>query len=205
MRRQKSQTEIQKRRLSRESDRKMEDFQIVDLYWQRNEVAITETDRKYGAMLMGVSFSLLSSREDAEECVNDTYLAAWNRMPTDRPAFLGTFLTRIVRNISVSRYRKLHSEKRGGEGNIIEELTECIPDGNTLDAEFDSAAVKNVLNRFLMMQNEEKRAVFVRRYFWSQDIASIASQTGLTEGKIKSILFRMREALRGILEKEGLL
>ena len=180
----------------------MDDRLIVDLYWQRNELAISETERKYGAMLKGVSYSLLSSREDAEECVNDTYLAAWNRMPNDRPAFLGAFLTRIVRNISVSRYRRLTREKRGGEGSIVEELTECIPDGDTLDAQFDNARLKETLNRFLMMQSEEKRAVFIRRYFWSQDIASVAKQTGLSEGKIKSMLFRMRESLKAILERE---
>jgi len=183
----------------------MEDRQIVDLYWQRNELAISETERKYGVMLKGVSYSLLSSREDAEECVNDTYLAAWNRMPDDRPAFLGAFLTRIVRNISVSRYRRLTREKRGGEGSIIEELTECIPDGDTLESQFDNAYLKETLNRFLMMQTEEKRAVFIRRYFWSQDIATISAQTRLSEGKIKSMLFRMRESLKAILEREGLL
>ena len=183
----------------------MEDYQIVDLYWSRSENAIAQTEQKYGRMLTSISVSLVPTVQDAEECVSDTYLAAWNRMPDDRPAFLGAFLTRIVRNISVSRYRRLTREKRGGEGSIIEELTECSPDGDTLESQFDNAYLKETLNRFLMMQTEEKRAVFIRRYFWSQDIASISAQTGLSEGKIKSMLFRMRESLKAILEREGLL
>ena len=109
----------------------MEDYQIVDLYWDRKETAITETDKKYGKMLRSLSYSLLSSREDAEECVNDTYLGAWNTMPDARPMYLGPFLSKITRRISIDRWRHEHRGKRGGVNSIVEELTECIPDEET--------------------------------------------------------------------------
>ena len=101
----------------------MEDYKIVDLYWERNETAIKETDNKYGKMLQSLSFQLLSSREDAEECVNDTYLDAWNSMPEARPVYLGAFLSKITRRISIDRWRTKHREKRGGIANAMEELT----------------------------------------------------------------------------------
>ena len=183
----------------------MEDYQIVDLYWQRSENAIIETDRKYGRVLKRTSYSLLSSNEDAEECVNDTYLAAWNRMPDERPIYLGAFLTRIIRNISVSRYRTKHREKRGGVGNVTEELLECISDKSSIENDFDNDRLKTALNDFIGSLNEEKRAIFIRRYFWSEDIADIALAIGVSQSKVKTSLFRMRLSLRDILEKEELL
>ena len=104
----------------------MEDHKIVDLYWQRSENAIKETSTKYGRMLDGISYSLLSSREDAEECVNDTYLEAWNKMPDDRPAYLGAYLSRIVRCISIDRFRASHRQKRGEAVELTDELADCI-------------------------------------------------------------------------------
>ena len=181
----------------------MEDNLIVDLYWQRNEKAIDETDRKYGRLLKSTSYSLLSSNEDADECVNDTYLAAWNTMPSERPVYLGAYLSKIVRNISVSKYRAKHREKRGGY--ITEELLDCIPDKNTVSDEFDNERLKDALNNFLLMQSKEKQAIFIRRYFWSEDISEIASAVGASQAKVKTVLFRMRLSLRELLEKEELL
>ena len=183
----------------------MEDYQIVELYWQRSENAISETDRKYGRVLKRTSYSLLSSNEDAEECVNDTYLAAWNRMPDERPVYLGAFLTKIIRNISVSRYRSKHREKRGGVENLTEELLECIPDKSSIETDLDNDRLKDALNNFIISQSEEKRAIFIRRYFWSEDISDIALAIGISESKVKTTLFRMRIALRDILEREELL
>ncbi len=183
----------------------MEDNQIVDLYWERSERAIKETDIKYGRMLKSTSLSLLSSNEDAEECVNDTYLAAWNRMPEERPIYLGVFLSRIIRNISVSRYRAKHREKRGGAYAVTAELLECIPDKSSIENDFDNDRLKDALNNFIISQSEEKRAMFIRRYFWSENISDIAAAIGISESKVKTTLFRMRIALRELLEKEGLL
>ena len=183
----------------------MEDFKIVDLYWARDEAAIRESDRKYGKMLHSLSYSLLSSREDAEECVNDTYLDAWNAMPTARPAYLGAFLSKITRRISVDRWRHLHREKRGGLASVAEELSECIPDHSTPQKEYENARLTQTLNRFLSMQPMEKRAIFIRRYFCSQSIQEISAELSITESKVKTTLHRMREALRKQLEEQELL
>ena len=181
----------------------MEDYQIVDLYWARKEKAIAETDKKYGKMLHSLSYSLLSSREDAEECVNDTYLGAWNAMPDARPMYLGPFLSKITRHLSINRWRRDHREKRGGVMNMIEELTECIPDADTPAAEYERGLLRDELNAFLRTLGEEKRAMFVRRYFYGQSIAEIARVGGIGEGRVKTTLFRMRQRLRDLLEKEG--
>lgn len=183
----------------------MEDYKIVDLYWARDEVAIKETDTKYGKMLQSLSYSLLSSREDAEECVNDTYLDAWQAMPTARPMYLGAFLSKITRRISVDRWRTLHREKRGGINTAVEELTECIPDTADVQTEYNNKRLTEALNRFLHAQPVEKRVIFIRRYFASQSVAEIAQRLGLTESKVKVTLHRMREALRKELEEQELL
>ena len=184
---------------------KMEDHQIVDLYWSRSESAISETDRKYGRMLNSISFSLLSSFEDAEECLNDTYVAAWNSMPSDRPNFLGAYLSKIIRRISVSKFRNAHARKRGGVEALIEELSECIPDESDVVSDYENGRLANALNDFLLSLDEKKRAVFVRRYFYSQSIEQISLEMRITSGTVKSILSRARESLRKTLEKEKLL
>ena len=183
----------------------MEDHQIVDLYWSRSEQAIAQSQLKYGRMLQSVSYSLLHSHEDAEECVSDTYIAAWNRMPEERPQYLGAFLSKIVRHISISRFRSAHRQKRGGMDNLVEELTECIPDRNTVQEEYENGRLAEALNGFLHEMEEQRRAVFLRRYFYGQSIEQIAAETGIKAGSVKSMLFRSREALRSVLEKEELL
>ena len=183
----------------------MEDHQIVDLYWARSESAISETERKYGRMLNSISFSLLSSAEDAEECVNDTYVAAWQSMPEERPVYLGAFLSRIVRRISISRFRSERSLKRGGAASLIEELSECIPSGSTVESEYENGRLAETLNRFLAGLDERKRVIFVRRYFYSQPIEQIASECGMKSGSVKSILSRTRQSLKELLEEEELL
>ena len=183
----------------------MEDYKIVDLYWARKEKAITESDKKYGKMLHSLSYSLLSSHEDAEECVNDTYLGAWNTMPDARPMYLGSFLSKITRRLSIDRWRHEHREKRGGVACVIEELAECIPDENTPAAEYQRGLLRGELNAFLCALTEEKRAVFVRRYFYAQPVNIIARETGVSEAKVKVTLHRLREQLKLRLEACDLL
>lgn len=183
----------------------MDDARIVDLYWERSEKAIGETDAKYGRMLNSLSYSLLSSFEDAEECVNDTYLAAWNRMPNERPGLLGAFLARIVRCISIDRYRASHREKRGGVEELTAELRECIPDSLTPERELENGRLRDALNSFLASLDEEKRNIFVLRYFMSQPTQYIASRLGISDAKVKTTLCRLRASLRVRLEKEDLL
>jgi len=183
----------------------MEDYQIVDLYWSRSEQAIEQSERKYGRMLQSISLSLLHSAQDAEECVSDTYIAAWNRMPEERPQYLGAFLSKIVRHISISRFRREHRQKRGGMDNFVEELSECIPTGTTVQQEYENGRLAQTLNRFLYGMEEQRRAVFLRRYFYGQSIEQISAEMGIKAGSVKSMLFRSREALRLLLEKEELL
>ena len=187
----------------KETETVMEDYQIVDLYWSRSEDAIGETSRKYGRMLHGISYSLLSSREDAEECVNDTYLEAWGRMPEDRPAYLGAYLSKIVRCLSISRFRAEHRQKRGGMGRVTEELTDCIPDGWDPHKDYENGLLADALNRFLAGLTEEKRRIFVRRYFYSDEVAAIAERMQISPSKVKTTLHRLRNELREFLEKEG--
>lgn len=183
----------------------MEDNKIVDLYWDRSERAISETQLKYGRLLYSLSFSLLSSREDAEECVNDTYLAAWSSMPSDRPELLRPYLCKIDRRISINRYNSAHREKRGGASLIIEELSDCIPSENDVQSSLENKRLGAAINAFLEGLDTEKRVVFVKRYFYSRSIGEISQQMRISEGKIKSMLFRMREQLYKILEREELI
>lgn len=184
----------------------MEDYQIVELFWARNEAAISESDRKYGRMLRSLSYSCLSSREDAEECVNDTYLDAWNAMPTERPVYLGAFLSKIVRRISIDRFRRDHRAKRGGLENIAEELSDCLPDAGSSPAEeFENKRLREAIDRFLAGLPQEKRVMFVQRYFYACPIARIAMAMQMSESNVKVSLHRMRESLRKYLEQEELL
>ena len=184
----------------------MEDVQIVMLYFERNERAISESDLKYGKILRSLSFSYLSSKEDAEECVNDTYLDAWNTIPPQRPNYLGAYLSKIARRISIDRFRHDHRAKRGGFENLTAELTECIPDGSPSPAdELEQQRLGNAINAFLASLSAERRVMFVQRYFFAKQISDIADTLGLSESNVKVTLHRLREALRRTLEQEELL
>ena len=184
----------------------MEDAAIVELFWARNEDALRQTQMKYGSLLLGISASLTETRSDAEECVNDAYLAAWNAIPPAKPEKLGAFLSKIVRRLSVSRYRSSHAEKRGGY-TIEEELTDVIPTtgGSPVERELENGMLKEALDGFLADLSERNRAVFVLRYFYGRSVSEISEQTGIGESSVKVTLMRLRERLRKLLEKEGLL
>lgn len=183
----------------------MEDSTIVELYWQRDERAIAESDISYGRMLRSLSHSILHSMPDAEECVNDTYLSAWNAMPTDRPDLLGAYLSRITRNHSISRYRYLTAEKRCGGGDLpFDELADCLSseEGSPFRV-LQNQRLGEILNEFLSALDEEKRIIFVRRYYYCDAISDLSRLTGYGEEKLKSMLHRMRKTLAARLEKEG--
>ena len=182
----------------------MEDSKIVDLYWLRDESAIIESDKKYGRMLNSLSYSLLSSHEDAEECVNDTYISAWGAMPDARPCYLGAFLSKITRRISIDRYRAIHSERRGGIQNLCQELSECIPDSNNPD-DCASKDIRDALNEFLYSLDREKRVMFTLRYFYSKSISEISFKMSVSEAKVKTTLLRVRRELQKKLEEQNLL
>ena len=181
------------------------DREIVDLYWAREERAITETDRKYGALCRHVSSNLLGSRDDAQECVNDTWLAAWNAMPDERPRALRAWLLRVVRNISIDRYRRDHSGKRHSEAEVLlSELEDCIPSGKSIEAELERKEIGAVIDRWLRTLDLSDRRLFLLRYFEGTPLKSIAEEYGLNAGKLAKQMYRLRLRLREVMEREGI-
>lgn len=185
----------------------MEDERIVELFWTRSESAISETSAKYGKYCHAVAYRILSSEEDAKECVNDTYLDAWNSMPPHRPAILSTFLGKITRRIAIDRWRSRDAKKRGGgEAAItLEELEECVSSGHDVEREVEEKEVLEKLNAFLGKLSASERDVFLCRYFFLLPVSEICDKFGFGQSKVKSMLSRTRKKLRDFFVKEGLL
>ena len=183
----------------------MDDERIVALYWSRTETAITETASKYGSYLNSISYNILFNREDAQECVNDTYHIAWNSMPPYRPSILSTFLGKITRRISIDRWRKMRADKRGGgELNLaLEELGDCVSGLGSVEDEIERCELTKLFNDFLNTLPATERRVFLCRYWYMDSIQSIAQQFGFSQSKVASMLHRTRAKLRVVLEKEG--
>ena len=182
----------------------MEDSQILDLYWKRDQQAISETAGKYGSFLWTISWNILRSRGDAEECVNDTYLRTWNAIPPARPAAFAAWLARIIRNLSLDRWKLLRAEKRGAGAEILlEELEECVPVFRNTEHAMEDREIARLISAFLRALPAQKRWIFLRRYWYGESVEEISLAAGCTQGKIKSTLFRLRKALRQYLEKEG--
>ena len=183
----------------------MEDDRIVDLYWQRNESAISETASKYGKYLKSISYQILLNAEDAEECVNDTYKDAWQSMPPHRPSVLSTFLGKITRRISIDLWRKYSAEKRGGGvmALALDELEECVSGTGDVEAEVEKLELQKKLDDFLFALPQVDRQIFICRYWYMDPISDIARQFACSESKVKSMLYRTRNKLRAMLEKEG--
>ena len=183
----------------------MDDRQIVMLYWQRSEAAIRETSDKYGPYLECISYHILSSREDAQECVNDTYHSAWNAMPPHFPEILSTFLGKITRRISIDRWRHLSAQKRGGGQMplVLSELEFCVSGQGSVEEEAERQELIALLHRFLRELPDQQRDLFLCRYWYLNSIAEIAHTYGFSESKVTSMLFRIRKKLRAQLQKEG--
>ncbi|MBR6404603.1 MAG: sigma-70 family RNA polymerase sigma factor [Lachnospiraceae bacterium] len=182
----------------------MEDRRIVDLYWQRDETAIAETENKYGRFCFSIANNILRNREDAKECVNDTWLGAWNAMPPHRPEILSTFLGKITRRLSLRKWRARTAEKRGG-GSMelsIEELEECIPSRQRIDEGLETAELAEIISTFLEALPPEERRVFMRRYWYFDSIRDISRRFGFGESKVKMMLKRTRDKLLICLQKE---
>lgn len=183
----------------------MEDEAIVSLYWQRNESAIRETERKYDRYLTKIAMNILADREDSRESVNDSYLAAWNSMPPHRPGVLSTYLGKITRRISIDRFRYRNREKRRqSEYEIsLSELGDCVSGGNTTEEAVNVKLLADAIGIWLRLQPEENRNLFLCRYYFLDSIQDVAKHCGITESKCKTVLFRMRKSLKEYLEKEG--
>ncbi len=182
----------------------MQDNEIVDLYWARSENAISQTNIKYGSYCRKVAMNIVANIEDSEECVNDTYMSAWNTMPEERPNLLAPFLAAITRNHALDLYRKAHSKKRGsGETALaLDELLE-VAGGPSTEEAVDASLLTSHINGFLEGLEPSSRKVFVRRYFYVDSLADIARAYSMSEPAVKSLLFRLRQKLKEFLEKEG--
>lgn len=179
----------------------MEDKQNVQLYWQRQEAAITESRRQYGGMLDGIAYGILQNREDSEECVNDTYLRAWDSMPPQQPRSLGAYLGRITRNLSINRFYKNHAQKRGS-GTPMSELSDCVPAPQSVEQQVDAHRLAEVLRAWLSALPPEERGLFLRRYWFAESLDTLAAACGTTPNKLAGRLFRLRRKLRTTLEQE---
>ena len=183
----------------------MEDGRIVDLYWRRDGAAITETSAKYGGYCRAIACNILPDVRDAEECVNDTWLGAWNAMPVHRPDRLAPFLGRITRNLALNRYRSARAEKRGGGEFplVLEELEGCVPSSPSAEQAVEDAELERLVNRFLHTLSPRDCDLFLRRYWFAEPLSDIAERYGLKENTVKTSLFRSRAKLRRYLEREG--
>jgi RNA polymerase sigma-70 factor (ECF subfamily) len=183
----------------------MDDRKILDLFFARDENAIFETRRKYGAYMFTVASNILQNAQDAEECVNDAYFKAWEAMPPKRPAFLQGFLAKISRNHALDKYRAANAQKRGGSNVdvLLSELEEALPSPDDVHAAFENNLTAEAINHFLRGLKEQQRFIFMRRYWYADSISDIAKGLHISESKVKSILFRTRKNLKIFLEQSS--
>ena len=185
---------------------RLEDDKIISLFLERSEQAIGELDRKYGAAVRKTAGNILDDPLDAEECVNDTYLKAWNSIPPHAPKPLVSYVCRIARNLAVNRYHANRAEKRYGRYDLIlEEMQECLPSRVNIETEYDAKELSAAINRFLSTLKKEDRVLFVRRYWYADSVADLAARTHGSANRVSVRLFRLREKLRITLLKEGFL
>ena len=181
----------------------MEDAQIVTLYWDRDERAIGETDKKYGKYPHTIAYNILADREDSQESVNDTYLAAWDSMPPHKPAVLSIYLGKITRRISIDCFRKRNAQKRGSEYALsLEELEQCVG-RNTTEESVNLQALADAIGKYLETVSLDARRVFIGRYYYLDPVKEIARYCHITESKAKMLLLRTRQGLWEHLQKEG--
>lgn len=183
----------------------MDDNQIIDLYWARSQQAVAESEKKYGAYCRTVARNILERAEDAEECVNDTWLRAWNAMPPQRPSALQAFFGKLTRNLSLDRRRRERAEKRGGDRVelALEELEDCLTARDRVEEQLDAEVTASLISAFVRGLPKQDRVLFVRRYWYLDDIRTLARRTGMGQSQIKSRLHRMRQRLKAELEQEG--
>ena len=182
----------------------MEDNQIIDLYFCRDESALTETAKKYGTFCQRVAMNVLSIREDAEECVNDTYHTAWNQIPPTKPDSFKAFLGRIVRNFAISKYRALHAKKRfNGLEVMLSELGDCVPATESVEQEIEAKELTEHINTWLAGLKKEDRVLFVRRYWYGDDVRELAKRCGVTATQMTQRMLRLRRKLKVFLEEKG--
>lgn len=182
----------------------MKDEDIIKLYFERSERAIKETELKYGRLCTYVIKNILKDSSDVDECVNDTYLGAWNSIPPSRPDVLSAYLSKIARNLALKKYEYLSAHKRNPEVLLsLSELEDCITDFASSEIRYSDTELSDFINRFLRSQKQENRMIFIRRYWYHDSIKEICKRYGLSKAKVESILFRTRKRLKAALEEEG--
>ncbi len=183
----------------------MDDLQIIELYWSRDQRAIAVTDGKYGRYCRAIADNILFCREDTEECVQDTYLRAWNSMPPQRPSVLSSFLGKITRNLAINRYKHNNAIKRGGGQArvVLDELSEVVSDKADVEGSVDRNALAEAINGFLSELSPQNRGIFVCRYWYFDDTADISKRFGVSENNVYVILSRTRERLKAYLSERG--
>ncbi|MCD8119636.1 MAG: sigma-70 family RNA polymerase sigma factor [Lachnospiraceae bacterium] len=189
----------------------MNDNQIVELYFQRDETAISETSEKYGGFCLGIAKNILGNSEDAEECVNDTWLKAWGSIPPARPRNLRAWLGKVVKRLALDRWRKNHAKKRGADGEstvsldqILDELDDCVPSGENVESEMDRQELTFFLNSWLRELPEDDCVLFLKRYWNGDPVKALAEESGETVMAVTMRLYRLRVKLRKALEESGL-
>ena len=182
----------------------MEDTQIIELYWNRNQLAIKEGSEKYGRMLKGISLSILSNHEDTEECVSDTYMKAWDTIPPQRPNSLSAYLGRITRNLSINRWHERRAKKRGGDSLLLSELSDCIPSSACVEAEIELGELTEIISKWLCSLSRDERVLFLRRYWFGESLNTLADECLTTPNKLAGRMYRLRERLKLALEREGI-
>lgn len=181
----------------------MEDEKIIQLFWDRDQAAIAESDRKYGNYCYTVANRILGCREDSLECVNDTWHKAWRAIPPEKPAKLQAFFARITRNLALDRYGYYNAQKRNVRlETVMDEYWQCVPNGEM--PLIDKMILKDLINRFLGTLDKKTRIIFLRRYWYACSVREIARSMGLSEGNVSVILHRTRNDFRLYLQKEGI-
>lgn len=183
----------------------MDDGKIKELFKNRDGDAIKAAEEKYGAYCRAIAENILHDKRDAEECVNDAYLALWNAIPPQEPDSLKLFLARIVRNLAFNRYNESRAEKRGGGETalVLDELAECLESGENVESELDRRALGELMRKFVNDLPKKERQIFVRRYFFTNPVKNIAQRYGMTENNVLVTLYRSRKKLKELLKKEG--
>ena len=181
----------------------MDDRQIIDLYFERSESAIKETEAKYGKLCVSIARNILGNEADAEECVNDTYLSVWNTIPPQRPNNFTAFISKITRNISLKRVRFNTTQKRSAQADIsLSELEEVLPD-HYYQSDMEDEQLGKLISNFLRTEKPDARNVFIRKYWFFDTVSEIADRYSFSESKVKSMLYHTRNRLRFYLNKEG--
>ena len=182
----------------------VEDNQIIELYFKRDEAALTETATKYGTFCLRIAMNVVNVREDAEECVNDTYHTAWNQIPPTKPDSFKAFLGRIVRNFAITKYRAMHAKKRfNGLEVMLSELSDCIPSAESVEQEIEAKELTEYINTWLEGLKAEDRALFVRRYWYGDEVRDLAKRCGVSGTQMTQRMLRLRRKLKAFLEEKG--